>query len=245
MIFLQCFLFFAIATLQAITGLGGGTLYISALTLTNVNYLYIPVIALLSNTISASTASYIFYRKKCISLNIIKPFLITALPCAYIGASLNLPEKVFSVLMLIVMLTICVKMFFVHIKKPKTHKKPPLVPMLILGVLAGTLSGIIGIGGAIFLVPFMYYYNVADAKTITASAVFFVFINSSIGLIGHIIKLTDLSFIYYYLPLLIAALIGGKTGSLLTATKIPAEKIKYITSGVIFAVSIKIIVSLF
>lgn len=244
LLFLQCVFFFIIATLQSITGLGGGTLYIAALTLTDVNYTYIPVVALLSNIISASTASYVFYRKEHISFNLIKPFLITAIPCSYVGGLIELPEKIFSLVMLFVMIVISIKMLFVHTRKVTSTKTPPLILMLFFGAIAGILSGIVGIGGAIFLVPLMYYYNLADPKTITASAVLFVLINSSFGLLGHAVKLNNLVFLTTYIPLFIASFLGGKTGSFLTIKKIPSAKIKYLTTIVIIAVCLKLIFSM-
>lgn len=245
MITIQCALFFIIATLQSITGLGGGTLYISALTLTDVNYIYIPVIALISNTISASAASYFFYRKKYLSFTLIKPFLITAIPAAYIGGNILVSEKIFSVVLLLVMLLVSIKMLFLHTKKSVVDKNPHIVLKLILGAIAGILSGIIGIGGAIFLVPMLYYYNLATPKEITASAVLFVLINSSFGLLGHIIKLSDLSFVYSFMPLFLASFIGGKTGSFLTVKKLPEKNIQKITTAVILAVCLKILTDLF
>lgn len=245
LIYIQFLLFFTIATLQAITGLGGGTLYIAALTLTDVNYMHIPVIALLSNVVSASTASYNYYRQSSLSFQLIKPFLITAIPAAYIGGKLQLPEKTFSFLMLSVMIMVAVKMLFVHTKKAKVDTTPHILLMLSLGAVAGLLSGIVGIGGAIFLVPIMYYYNLADPKVITSSAVLFVLINSSFGLIGHAVKLNDFSFLSVYIPLFIASFLGGKFGSFLTIKTIPSEKIQYITTGVILAVALKIFLSLF
>lgn len=245
MIAIQCILFFIIATLQAITGLGGGTLYISALTLTDVNYIYIPVIALISNTISSSAATYFFYKKRYLSFNLIKPFLITAIPSAYIGGSINISEKIFSLILLLVMLTVAFKMCFLHTQKTAIDKKPHIILKLFLGAIAGMLSGIIGIGGAIFLVPMMYYYNLASPKAITASAVLFVLINSSFGLLGHIFKLNDLNFVYMFLPLFLSSFIGGKTGSFLTVKKIPEKNIQTITTAVILAVAVKILTDLF
>lgn len=243
-IIIQSLLFFAIAVLQSLTGAGGGTLYLSLLSLTDVHYTHIPVIALASCIFSTASSTYVFFRQKQLSLKLILPFLATAVPFSYIGGNLNISENVFSVVLLSVMIIILIKMIFIHIKPQNQKKNLHILLKLLLGAITGILSGIIGIGGAVFLVPIFYYYNLATPKKIVASAVLFILINSIFAILGHITKTADLSFILYYIPLFIAAILGGRAGVFLTVKKISEEKIKYLTTAIITAVCLKTIIDL-
>lgn len=241
---IQSILFFSVAVLQSLTGAGGGTLYLSVLSLTDVHYTHIPVIALTSCIFSTTASTYVFFRQKQLSLNLILPFLTTAVPFSYIGGNLHISENIFSLILLSVMIVILGKIIFIHIKPQNKERNLHIAFKLCLGAAIGTLSGLVGIGGAVFLVPLFYYYNLASPKKTVAAAVLFILINSIFALLGHLTKLENMNFIVSYIPLFLAAVIGGRIGVFLTIKKISENKIKYLTSAIITAVCLKTIFDL-
>ena len=94
----------------------------------------------------------------------------------------------------------------------KTYKLPTPLLAVSLGAALGFLSGIVGIGGGIFLAPMLYFLRAGSAIHIASTASLFILINSIAGLIGQIQKY-DFSPIppeRWLLPLVV--LVGGQIG---------------------------------
>ncbi len=90
-------LFFSIATIYASVGFGGGTSYLALLTIFDIEYLYIPIIALICNIIVV--AGNCFHLEGG-NLNI--KFLNLSkdsIPLAYIGGTFQITKEFFQILL--------------------------------------------------------------------------------------------------------------------------------------------------
>jgi uncharacterized membrane protein YfcA len=88
---------------------------------------------------------------------------------------------------------------------------------LIGGSLIGLISGLIGIGGGIFLSPIIIMANWTSVKNASGVAALFILFNSLAGLTGHILAMNKLDLdIFYWI---IAVVIGGLIGSFLGTRK--------------------------
>ena len=96
----------------------------------------------------------------------------------------------------------------------------------------GFLSGVVGIGGGIFLAPILYLKRWGTAREIAAACTVFILCNSVSGLLGQLMKLRELSVaqdVVAYWPLLIAVFFGGQIGSRLASGPLTATIMKRLT----------------
>jgi uncharacterized membrane protein YfcA len=117
-----------------------------------------------------------------------------------------------------------------------------LTPLLGAGV--GFLSGLVGIGGGIFLAPIMHLIGWARAKRIAASASVFILVNSIAGLIGQLMKIADPVLeaeLLSYWPLGLAVLIGGQIGSHVGIKLLPASLVRRVTAVLILYVAVRLL----
>ena len=108
-----------------------------------------------------------------------------------------------------------------------------------IGMLLGFISGIVGIGGGIFLSPILYLLRAANPKHITTTVSLFILINSIFGIIGHLSKNNNFIHLTSYLILLIVVLIGGQLGNYLNLKIFPTRILALITSLLVIFVAIR------
>jgi uncharacterized membrane protein YfcA len=108
--------------------------------------------------------------------------------------------------------------------KPKltNTNQMPFAYGLIGGSLIGLISGLIGVGGGIFLSPIIIMANWTSVKNASGVAALFILFNSLSGLAGHILALNKLdhNIFYWIVAVVIGALIGSFLGTLKFNNKI-------------------------
>ena len=156
---LLAILFSVTALLYSSVGFGGGSTYLALLLLWGIPYSIFPVIALSCNIIVVSGNCFNYIRAGNLNFKLLYPYLIGSIPLAYIGGSLSIEEKFFETLLFIVLLIAGISLF-INFKsyddKDKSYRKIPLFISTTIGGLIGFISGIVGIGGGIFLSPILF-----------------------------------------------------------------------------------------
>lgn len=233
-------LFFFVATLYASVGFGGGSSYIAILAFFGMNFLVVRSSALLCNIVVVAFGTMIFYRKGHLDWRKSLPLVLTSVPMAFLGGYLPLKERTFFLLLAA---TLVIAGFFTW-WQPKTQPKSPQPekPFLnpILGGSIGFLSGMVGIGGGIFLAPLLYLTRWAEAKTIAATASLFILVNSISGILGQMAK-PDFQIDWKFsLPLMFSVFLGGQIGSRLGAVKLPAIWVRRATAILILYIGIQL-----
>ena len=171
--FILSFLFFLTATLYSSVGFGGGSTYLALLLIWDVSYLILPVIALFCNIIVVSGNCFNYIKAGNINFKILTPYLASSVPLAFIGGSLSINENLFEILLFIVLVlagTLLLLKFKSFDEKIKVYKKIPKIMSILIGGSIGLISGIVGIGGGIFLSPILLLFRVDKAKNITTAA---------------------------------------------------------------------------
>jgi uncharacterized membrane protein YfcA len=235
-------LFFITAILYSSVGFGGGSTYLALLLIWGVPYTIFPIIALSCNIIVVSGNCYNYIRAGNLNLKLLIPYLIGSIPLAFIGGSLPVEKKFFEILLFLVLsLAGCLLLinFRSYDDKQESYKNIPFLVSVIIGGILGFISGIVGIGGGIFLSPILFLIRVARPKHIVTAASLFILINSVFGIVGQLTKNLNFSEVYSFFYLLIAVLIGGQIGNYLNLKIFPTRLLALITSGLVLFVAIR------
>ena len=131
------------------------------------------------------------------------------------------------------------------IKKLKFIKRYQKYYRLLIGASIGFVSGVVGIGGGIFLSPILLLIRVDKAKNIATAASLFILINSLSGLAGQFTKSSTINGIYDYWPLFLFVLLGGQLGNYLNLKIFPARILALVTSALVIFVAIRMGLKLF
>lgn len=233
--------FFIIALLYSQAGFGGGSSYLAILALCSLDYGIIKSTALLCNIVVVLGAACLYYKNGFIKFKKILPLIILSIPFAYFGGRVLLEESLFFIILGITLLLVAVLMIFPREEKDTLNKSNYLSNGMIGGSI-GFLSGLVGIGGGIFLAPFLHLTQWDKAKTIAATASVFILVNSLAGLIGQA-SLEGFSINWdFSIPLMLAVLVGGQIGSGITIQYLKPKTVKYITVFLITIVGIRILI---
>ena len=240
---LLIFFFFLTALVYSSVGFGGGSTYLALLALFNFPYLLMPQVSLICNLIVVSGGVYHHIKTKHFSLRPVFPFIITSIPFAYWGGSILISKRLFLFLLAFSLAMAGTRLLF--IKNPPKEKNLPSWKKTVgiglpAGALLGFISGMVGIGGGIFLVPVLYFLRWGTGHQIAASASFFILVNSLAGLLGHWSKGLFLHGNEWILPLVLAVFIGGQIGSRLSVSKIALYNLQRVTALLILSVSARI-----
>ena len=235
-------LFFVTAILYSSVGFGGGSTYLALLLIWEVPYYIFPVIALLCNILVVSGNSINYVKAGNFSLKLLFPFLIGSIPFAFIGGSISIEKELFEFILFFVLmiagllLLIQSKLFN---QKNNDYKKLPIYICFTIGSILGLISGIVGIGGGIFLSPVLFILRAADPKKITTTASLFILTNSLAGVVGQLTKGNVFDKLIEYWPLFFIVLIGGQIGNFLNLKIFSNRILAIITALLVLFVAIR------
>ena len=212
----------------------------------------VPPISLALNIIVSSAAFFNYLKAGHLSLKLSFPLLIS-IPFAFIGGSIVLPEKMLTLIFVISLFSASAALLlsgrrritFQHEKIREMNLnffKTALITSP-LGALLGSISGLVGIGGGIWLSPILIISGLANPKQAAASASLFILTNSISGFIAHTIT-KDIDF-DLIIPLSIVVLIGGLMGSRLGAFKFDHHKIIIIIGILVALAALNLVTRLF
>ena len=236
-------LFLLTAVLYASVGFGGGSTYNALLVLADTDYRILPSIALVCNLIVVAGGVWQYRRSGDLNLAFALPFVALSIPLAWFGGSVPIERETFVMLLGVSLLAAGLVMWF---QTPESKAASPgSWPILWfvglpLGAAIGFVSGMVGIGGGIFLAPALHLLRLGDPKRIAATSSFFIMVNSIAGLVGqatkqgsaaHLDRLAD------YVWLGVAVLIGGQIGSRLSAEALSGRVVKRLTAVLVLYVA--------
>jgi uncharacterized membrane protein YfcA len=236
-------LFFVTAILYSSVGFGGGSTYLALLLIWDIPYYIFPVIALFCNVIVVSGNSVNYIRTGNFNRQILIPYLIGSIPLAFIGGSINLDKNIFELILFIVLsfagILLLINSNSYEENKLKIKEINKIISILI-GAILGFISGVVGIGGGIFLSPILFLLRAGYPRQIATSASIFILINSISGILGQITKQNVISEIIAYWYLFLVVFIGGQLGNFLNLKFLSNKLLTIITSGLVIFIAIRI-----
>ena len=241
-------LFFITAILYSSVGFGGGSTYLALFLIWEIPYYIFPIMALFCNLVVVSGNCFNYIRDGNLNLKILMPYLIGSIPLAFIGGSLSIDKNFFEIFLFFVLSAAGV-LLLINSKSYDdsidVYRKVPIIFSILIGCILGFISGVVGIGGGIFLSPLLFLLKAAKPKHIVTAASVFIFINSLLGILGQLTKDTILNEILDYWFLIIIVLIGGQIGNFLNLKILSSKLLALITASLVIFVSIRLGVKLF
>lgn len=257
-------LIFIVATLYSSVGHGGASGYLAVISLMGfATKSFVPIVLTL-NVLVAGIA-FINYRKPgAFEFRKLLPFVITSIPAAYLGGMLKVSDATFEIILGLALLAAALRLLLGTRSGVSTSKQYTLpsvgagpIPYtqnswliaLPIGLVLGLVSGMIGIGGGVFLSPILLFLGITDIKGSAAMASAFIVLNSLAGLAGHAQSilsppvhgegLGEGLFLYC----LLAGFIGALLGSYWGARKTQPRTLQYVLASVLVFASVKLLLS--
>jgi uncharacterized membrane protein YfcA len=233
--------FFVVALIYSMAGFGGGSSYIALLVLAGFAHDQIPAMGLVCNLVVVTTGAFYFVRAGHFNWRLFWPFMLGSVPLAVVGGRLPLQQELFFWLLGTTLGVAGLLLIWPVKAADALVREPKRVTCLALGAGLGFLSGMVGIGGGIFLAPLLLLWRWAQPKQVAAIAAMFILVNSVAGLGGQLWKNPSALEGGEWLWLAGAVFVGGQIGSRLGAQRIAAARVRQLTGGIVLAAALRIL----
>ena len=232
------FAIFIVAVLYSSVGHGGASGYLAVMALFAVPQATTRPSALLLNVFVAAVGSIQFYRAGFFSWRTFSPFAITSIPFAYIGGTIILPTTAYKIILGAVLIIAAIRLSW-NWKSDAEPRQPNIWLAMLIGAVIGLLSGLVGVGGGIFLTPILLLMNWSETKTAAGVSAMFILVNSISGLAGNYTQLIALpSNVWFWIG---AALAGGLIGSTLGAKRFDSLTLRRVLAVVLLFAGVKMV----
>lgn len=234
--------FFLIAVLYASAGFGGGSSYLALLSLSGLPTGAIRPIALICNLVVTGQGTVAFARAGVTPWRRALPLVVASMPAAFLGGRVQLPREQY-LLLLGGLLLLAGGLMFLRPVSPadKTLSGGAAGAISIgIGIVVGFVSGVVGIGGGIFLSPILFLSYWDDARAIAATTSLFIVLNSLAGLAGQLSIGITLEW-STTIPLVASVLVGGWLGTRLSIQWLSPASIRKIAAVLILLVGARLL----
>jgi uncharacterized membrane protein YfcA len=234
----------AMAALYSTVGHGGGSGYLAVMAIASISPEQMRPTALLLNIIVASIATWKFGATGTFRRDLFIPIVCASVPAAFVGGMIDMSSSIYKPIVGIILVYAAIRLF-IPVRETEGTKKPQLLIMLVVGVLIGVLSGVIGVGGGIFLSPLILLFRWSSAKQTAAISAPFILVNSIAGLGGIVVHQSELPVdMGFVAPLAIAVVIGGMIGSSFGSRRLGHQNLRRVLGVVLFVASIKMFLTM-
>lgn len=229
---------FVVAILYSSVGHGGASGYLAVMAFLSVPPTVTRPTALVLNLFVASIGAIQFYLAGHFSRKLFWPFAVTSIPFAFIGGMITLPTSVYKILLGLVLLFASFRLAW-SFSKEVDPVPPKIWIALVSGAVMGLLSGLVGVGGGIFLTPLLLLMNWSETKTAAGISALFILVNSAAGLLGNDQQVSVLpNDVWFWIA---AAVAGGIVGSLLGSRKFDSLMLRRVLAAVLLFAAVKLI----
>ena len=227
-----------VAFIYSSVGHGGASGYLAIMAIFGVEMVLMKPSALILNLFVSSIAFSSFYRGGHFRPGILLPFIITSIPMAFLGASMEISPGLYKKILALCLLISAARIFLRKPDKAFSRRHLSVPVALATGAVVGFFSGLIGIGGGIVLSPLLLMTNWANMKETAAISAAFIFLNSLSGLTGHVIAGMEVS--PSIIMWVIFALGGGLAGSYASSFRFSYIHLKHLITLVLLIASLKL-----
>lgn len=233
----------AVAALYSSVGHGGASGYLAIMALLSLEPEVMKPGALLLNLLVAGIATVNYIHAGHFRFSLLWPFILTSIPLSYLGARMAVSPQTYSLALGVTLIFASARLAMTGQASPESTPKgiPPMPMALGIGAAVGFLSGMVGVGGGIFLSPLFILMNWTDTKKTGAVSAAFIWLNSLAGIAGHLhntIRLPEHLFVW-----IAAAAAGGLVGSHFGAKKLPGSTLRKLLAVVLLVAAGKTILN--
>lgn len=198
--------------------------------------------ALILNIIVATITTFRFARADQINWRMLMFFIIGAVPAAFFAGGITLPGNFYRPLVGLILWIAAIRLLWPRaIVSSETPNAPSTIIMILSGAAIGTLSGLTGTGGGIFLSPLILFLGWEAVRKTSGVSAAFILCVSIAGLAGNLKSLGGLP---HELPYFIGSVIlGAIVGTQLGLSRLPANRLLQALGGVLVIAGAKLIFS--
>ncbi len=230
-----------VALVYASVGHGGASGYLAAMSLFAYAPAHMAASALVLNVLVAGTSWLTFRRAGHGSPHLLWPFLVGSVPAAFVGGWLPVSAWTYGWLLAAALLIAAARLCLPVPDVSGTKiRRPAGFVALAAGAVVGLISGVVGVGGGIFLSPLMILLRWADPKSTAAASAGFIVVNSLAGLAGRLAA--GRFAIGPGMPLVIVAFAGGLVGARLGAKHFSGLWLRRVLAAVLVVAAGKLLV---
>lgn len=230
-----------VAVLYSMVGHGGASGYLALMTLSAIPIKDTAPIALVMNLLVAGTSFAIYRRSQHFDFKLAWPFLVSAAPFAFLGGSMKLGAGTHKLVLAVVLGGAAVALFVGTKLTSGETRAPQTSVALLVGAIIGLLSGVVGIGGGVFLGPIIILSRWANPKTTAAVSAVFILVNSAAGLLARPPNSIRLAFEHW--PMLAVGLAGALAGSWLGARHTPNPVLRQVLAATVLIAALKLVIT--
>lgn len=228
-----------VAMIYSTVGHGGASGYLALMAFSTIPLRETAPIALVMNLLVAGISFVTYRRARHFNFQLAWPFLVGAAPMAFLGGSMKLGTDVHR-MVLAFALGAAALALFVGAKSSGELDTAPPKPLLgvLVGAFIGLLSGLVGIGGGVFLGPIVILSKWADAKSTAAVSAVFILVNSLAGLLARPPDAARLA--ADHAPMLLIGIAGALAGSWLGARHAPNPLLRRFLAVTVLIAALKL-----
>ena len=235
-------LIFVGAALYSSVGHAGASGYLAAMALFGLAPLEMKPAALALNILVASISTTKYTRAGRFPWSIFWPFAVASIPFAFLGGLIQVPSLYYRPLVGVILIYAAYRMYTDSTRQNYTVERPVMPVVLTSGAMLGFISGLVGVGGGIFLSPLLIVLHWEEVKKVSGVAAAFILVNSIAGLTGFLLSNAP------QLPKglavwAVAAVIGGYIGSEYGSRRLGSPTIRRVLALVLLLASVKMFVT--
>lgn len=235
-------LMFVAALLYTSVGHAGASAYLAIMALFNVAPATMRPTALVLNIVVATFTTWRYARAGQTDFRLALPFVIGAVPLAFLGGTIHLPTEAYRPLVGVVLMVAAVRLLWPRpLKRQAQIGPPPIVVGVGTGAAIGVLSGLTGTGGGIFLSPLLIMLGWSEPRKASGIAAMFILFNSTAGLAGN---LSSVGRLPGELPYFIGAVaVGAAIGTTLGIYRLPIARLFHLLGIVLIIAGLKLVLT--
>lgn len=236
--YVYAFFFFLVALIYSAAGFGGGSMYLAILAQAGLPVLTVRMTALTCNALVTAQGTWHFHKANWIVWRGVIALLACSVPPCLYAASLELTEKTYFISLAVALLLAAAVMLIRHPRSEVLTVRPLRWWMYPLAFVIGGVSGITGIGGGIYLAPFLYLTAWGSPKQIAGASSVFILVNSLAGLTIQI-AMHGWQIEADAWPLPLAVLAGGLLGAQWSSARFTHRVVRWLTVVIIIFAAVR------
>lgn len=230
-----------VAFLYASVGHGGASGYLAIMSLYNFAPETLKPTALMLNLFVAGISFIQYFRNGFFRKKLFFVFAISSIPAAFLGGMISLDPDIYKKILGVLLIFAVLRILGVFGASDETTKDPKWIPGLLIGMVIGFFSGLIGIGGGIILSPVILLLGWGNLKETAAVSALFIWVNSVAGMAG--LMSTGVTFADNLIIFVAVAVIGGLVGGYIGSHKWNLKALKLALSIVLIMACFKLILT--